>query len=311
MAGNRLIISFDGGGIVGYFSCLMLDAIWGDKLPDNAVLAGTSTGGIIALALAHGLAPIQIASMYRKNARKIFAKKWFTGWGAKYSSDGLRDVLTDVFGGTCIYGLSRPVVITTTEYGVKALGTYDRPTVIHNMQFVEGKSLRRIDRSDGSPQFVDARERQIILTNWSCVDVALATSAAPTYFKPHEIEGRYFADGALYANNPAAKALDLVGTEGTKLLSIGTGLVRRQTDPSWSMGLIKTLKTVLAMTINGSQESVDDGCALRMGANFFRLNPVTPDWALDDIDNFEEMDALVRSDAIQKQIAQAREFLVR
>ncbi|KAI1293340.1 acyl transferase/acyl hydrolase/lysophospholipase [Xylaria venustula] len=77
--------------------------------------------------------------------------------------------------------------------------------------------------------------------------VARATSAAPTYFPPIEINGRSFMDSGIGVNNPAAVALTEVGLlnmgriKTTLLISIGTGSA-----PSYSrFGIFNLLKAVI------------------------------------------------------------------
>lgn len=287
MIRKRLILSFDGGGILGYLSCKLLTELW-DVLPENRIYAGTSTGGIIALALAHGLPPSAIAAMYKNNAKKIFTKSWFAGYGAKYTNEGLREVLTGVFGQTKLWELESDVIITASELGNKKAGTYDRATIFHN---IRGQS------------------KQIIVSNMSCIDAALATSAAPTYFPVHYINGRSFVDGGLFANDPANAALRIVGTQDTDVLSIGTGLVRQVSDPGWWMGKIGWLRPITSFMTNGSQDVVMDYCRQDLGDNYFRLNPETSSLAMDDIECFDAIDELIESNSVKEQIADAREWL--
>ncbi|PKQ05139.1 MAG: patatin, partial [Alphaproteobacteria bacterium HGW-Alphaproteobacteria-11] len=66
----------------------------------------------------------------------------------------------------------------------------------------------------------------------SVVDVALATSAAPTYFPLHKIRGELFADGGLYANAPDHLALHEAehflgeNANNISMLSIGTSTAK-------------------------------------------------------------------------------------
>ncbi len=59
------------------------------------------------------------------------------------------------------------------------------------------------------------------------VDIALATSAAPTYFPPHLIEERYFLDGGIVSNNPDLETLRFLTSvlsrpvESSMILSVG------------------------------------------------------------------------------------------
>ena len=73
------ILSLDGGGIRGLLTAIILERLnltnpgWLDKVD---LLAGTSTGGIIALGLANGLTPTQLRNLYQKKGEKIFDDSW-------------------------------------------------------------------------------------------------------------------------------------------------------------------------------------------------------------------------------------------
>jgi uncharacterized protein len=120
VSGKCQILSLDGGGIKGLFSAAMLAAFeedTGSKITDHFdLLAGTSTGGIIALALAHGLRPKEIVDFYEKWGAEIFKRVWaWTGikslFRAKYSQEPLRKALMEVFGDTTLGALKKRVVI--------------------------------------------------------------------------------------------------------------------------------------------------------------------------------------------------------
>ncbi|MCX7603534.1 MAG: patatin-like phospholipase family protein, partial [Bryobacteraceae bacterium] len=74
------ILSIDGGGIRGIIPCILLHRLSEQLsrefsrnfLQSIDVLAGTSTGGIIALSLAAGLDPLEILRLYMSSAQSIF-----------------------------------------------------------------------------------------------------------------------------------------------------------------------------------------------------------------------------------------------
>lgn len=74
------ILSLDGGGIKGIFSAAFLGALEEDLRTSITehfdLIAGTSTGGIIALALGLGLRPREILEFYRSWGPTIFAKRF-------------------------------------------------------------------------------------------------------------------------------------------------------------------------------------------------------------------------------------------
>lgn len=70
------ILSLDGGGIKGIFSAAVLAHLEDDlqiRITDHFdLLTGTSTGGIIALALGRGMRPREVVQFYVENGPKIF-----------------------------------------------------------------------------------------------------------------------------------------------------------------------------------------------------------------------------------------------
>ncbi len=96
------ILSLDGGGIRGLFSAAVLAAIEEDLQTSIAkhfdLIAGTSTGGIIAIALGLGLSPAEIVSFYEEHGPRIFSNplgiRWLRQWVApKYPVAALEGAL--------------------------------------------------------------------------------------------------------------------------------------------------------------------------------------------------------------------------
>jgi hypothetical protein len=202
------ILSLDGGGIRGAYAaaCLArLEQEIGRPISDYFdLIAGTSTGGIIALALALGERAERIRTLYSKSGPRIFTPREPAALGllervclsavkrkfrpfddrmlhrSKYSSEMLRDVLTEVFG-------DRTLEAATSSR-----------LVIPAVDLIYGRTITF--KTPHQPNFI--RDRHL-----KAVDVALATGAAPAYFPPASIkDGSAFADGGLWANNPALVA---------------------------------------------------------------------------------------------------------
>jgi patatin-like phospholipase/acyl hydrolase len=102
------ILSLDGGGIKGVFSAAVLAALEEDlgiRVIDHFdLIAGTSTGGIIAIGLGLGLSARQIVDFYMKHGRSIFpgssglwncTRHWFR---SKYATEPLESALVECFG---------------------------------------------------------------------------------------------------------------------------------------------------------------------------------------------------------------------
>jgi patatin-like phospholipase/acyl hydrolase len=161
------ILSIDGGGIKGVFPAAFLAAIE-DQLPHPIaryfdLITGTSTGGIIALGLGFGLTARQLLEFYLKRGPLIFPKeqgrfwrRWTVNWfGSLYQSTALRSALTDVFGSAKLGEVKARVLIPTMNAS-GYIHVYKTP--YHTKLEMDYKV--------------------------NIVDVALATSAAPTYLPP-------------------------------------------------------------------------------------------------------------------------------
>jgi uncharacterized protein len=121
------ILSLDGGGIRGLVSALMLTEI--EKKIDQPLnqyfnlIAGTSTGSILAAAIATGLISQEIVELYQQQSRVIFPypTRWTTqrlpllvqyGLSApKYSDTGLIQVLKRTFNETRLFDISSPLLL--------------------------------------------------------------------------------------------------------------------------------------------------------------------------------------------------------
>lgn len=242
---NFKILSIDGGGIKGLYSSTILEHLeqkFGNSCSEYFdMLCGTSTGGLIALGVSLKIPASNISKIYTEHGSKIFPKqsKWKgllkqTFWRGKYSDVALKEVLTGVFGEKKIGESNNLLCIPSYSY------TDARPWVF------------KYDHKEASLD----RDKNV-----RYVDVALATSAAPTYFPLAEIElynYKQFIDGGVWANNPSLLGLIealtyFVGEgkpyDGIQILSLGTlqnntgkppGLRRNRSFVQWRDELFET-----------------------------------------------------------------------
>jgi patatin-like phospholipase/acyl hydrolase len=106
------ILRIDGGGIRGLITTILLQRIaaepgMGNFLDNTDLLAGTSTGGLLALGIAKGLPLDRIRETYEKQGPKIFDDSWMDNIrdlgkirGADYSIKPLKAELQNLFGQT-------------------------------------------------------------------------------------------------------------------------------------------------------------------------------------------------------------------
>lgn len=236
------ILSIDGGGIKGLYSSTVLEHLeqrFGPASDYFDMICGTSTGGLIALCLVLKIPATEISKIYTEQGNKIFPKRTLLGgiirqtfWKGKYSDSPLKEVLSSVFEQKTVADLQNLVCIPSYSL------TDARPWVFK-------RDHGKLDRDN----------------NTLIVDVALATSAAPTYFPLCEIAGydqKQFIDGGVWANNPTLvgiiEALTyFVGKEkefsSVEILSVSSlnntagksiGLKRKRSFISWRNDLFDT-----------------------------------------------------------------------
>ncbi len=209
------ILSIDGGGIKGLYASTILEKFeekYGCLTSDHFdLLCGTSTGGLIALALSLKVPAKTVSSFYLNKGPLIFSKNRFSllkqiFYRGKYSEANLKKYLHEIFEDK-VLGESHNLLC------IPAFNLTDSNTCVFKFDHIQGDYGR-----DNKVKYVD---------------IALATSAAPTYFPLCEIadSGKQYVDGGLWANNPSLVGLTeaishFVGPKkdygSIELLSIGS-----------------------------------------------------------------------------------------
>lgn len=214
------ILSLDGGGIRGIYTAEILrrcEETFCDGAPLARyfdMIAGTSTGGIIALGLGLGIPTTEIAGFYRDDGRKIFPPLP-GGWIGR-----VRRRIRSL-GGTKLVHEELEAALQR-RFVDHLLGESITRLVIP--AFMMPKTEIAVFKTDHHEDFKNDHKTPM----WK---VARATSAAPTYLKglEHEESGKIFIDGGVWANNPIMVALvDSVtayeiGFDQVEIFSIGTG----------------------------------------------------------------------------------------
>ncbi len=314
------ILSLDGGGIRGAFTAAYLadlEARLGCRMADYFdIIAGTSTGAIIAAGLALGEPASRIEQFYRERGPKIFQRWWekplpwywrtfrwarriparcLNGivlrrlsvdhdwlWGAKYSADELRDALSEVFKDRKIADVQ----------GCRLL--------IPTADLTQGQTwMWKTPHLEGM-----IRDR-----HFRIVDVLLSTTAAPTYF-PHAVigNGSAYVDGGVWANNPSmvavAEAVRIskdcqregidprFGIHSIYMLSIGTGKAPLFANPPargagilwWGQKLINLVMSTQAQGIHYQTDYI-------LGQNYYRIDYALPNgtWSLDSVEVVDQL----------------------
>jgi len=212
--GRFRILSLDGGGVKGTFTAAVLSEL--ESISKRRIyeyfdlITGTSTGGIIAIALGLGVPASEILEFYVEKGPKIFP-----ALGVKKKSQHLLRWLFRTK-----YGQEPLLHAINAVTGNRRLGDSKVRLVIPSFNAVNGDVyLFKTSHHD--------RLRRDYLR--PAVEVALATSAAPTYFPAFEgKDGLACIDGGVWANCPAAvgiiEAISVLGRrlEDVEVLSIGT-----------------------------------------------------------------------------------------
>lgn len=193
------VLCLDGGGLLGLATASFLartEQRLGARFADRFdVFCGTSTGGILALGLAHGMSAEALVRIYDEMGPKVFprpsllARPWrfLASWmWPRYAATPLRELLEQHLGDATLGDVQRRgKFVAITALNLRTGEPY----------------VFKTDHADGL-----VRDAGIRL-----VDVALATSAAPTYFPPARVQMpggsvETLADGGVFANDPTMVA---------------------------------------------------------------------------------------------------------
>lgn len=251
------ILAIDGGGIRGMIPAAFLNRLEQQTGRRAAELfdyiAGTSTGGIIALGL--GLsrpgvsAPYSAAELmglYQNQGGHIFSRSFLHTAtalgnlnGPKYPQDGVDEVLRKYFAGMHLRDAKTNLLVTAYALELRC------PFFFRSWQ-----------------------AQQVPSHDYDAWHVARSTSAAPTYFPPHlaqAADGKKYAliDGGVYANNPAlcawVEAHNRHPGADILVVSLGTGNEKREItfSDARNWGVIGWAPRLIDIIFDGVSGTVD------------------------------------------------------
>lgn len=318
------ILSLDGGGIRGAFTASFLAELEREIGASIAryfdLVAGTSTGGIIALAVALGEPASRIVDFYKNAGPRIFTRRapMRRGWLGSFA----RTLLARRFRRS---GLAYDDLFQT-RYDSAALKNALQE--VFNTKTLLQARLRvlipAVDLSRGSPvvfktpHLLDANTRD---RNFLAADIALATAAAPTYF-PHAAigPGSAYSDGGLWANNPVLLALAEAfrlrdnGTrdfDGVQVLSVGTGRGRYSLVPPSGAGLAWWGPRLIDVMSLSQSEGSMRVAGFMLGEQLHRVDFDLPDstWQLDSVEHLDQLIHFGREEAHRQLAALGGSFI--
>jgi hypothetical protein len=306
------VLSIDGGGIRGIIPALVLAELeerTGRPAAEHfGLIAGTSTGGILAAALALPGAPFSardLVALYEREGPEIFSRSLLrrirTVEGLldeRYDDDALVDALRRYLGEARLAQVTTDVFVTA--YDLERRGAF----------FFRSSRAR-----------TDAREDHLL------VDVVRATSAAPTYFEPQvvtDVAGatrRVLVDGGVFAPNPAMCAYAELARAGRApevelVVALGTGSLTRplRYEDVRGWGALEWARPVIDVVFDGVADTVDFQLAQLLGPEGYVRLQVDLRQASDDLDDASEGNlAALRAEAARllREQAPAVDRLVR
>jgi uncharacterized protein len=269
------VLSLSGGGFLGLYTAVVLEALEaqvGEPLARRFdLIAGTSIGAVLALALAFEVPMASLVRLFREHGPQVFSSRALPSGalsrlldlsrsvlGPKYSGEALRTALQAELGDLRLASALHPVVIPAVDVELCQTKVFKTP---HSPA----------SRGDGPLR---------------AVDVAMAACAAPAYFPAVRVGHRLFADGGLFAVAPDQVALHEVehfmgGDPGrVRMLSVGTatGHYRPAEGVSDDAGAVAWLSdgrlilTLLSVQQQHVQAMVED----RLGDRYLRLDATWP-----------------------------------
>lgn len=306
------ILSLIGGGIRGAFVTSYLKELeqkLGRPIAESFdLIAGTSTGGIIAAGLAFGLSAEKMHQFYVDYGASIFTER------SPYKAKGIYRYLFPpvnwIFkkktgGGLhtafraryCPFALEKSFDLA---FGDHTLGDINCTRLI--MPAVNlTKGVPHVFRSTHLPEAVHDKDIKI-------AEAIIATTAAPTYFPHRQIGEDAFVDGGVWAADPSmlaiAEAIRVqqlskemldptaeIVTNDIHLLSVGTGRADFSlSPPGGDAGLLFWASRIADVMGTSQSQGVHLPLKFFLGDRYRHVNfKMTEKWALDDVKNIPEL----------------------
>jgi predicted acylesterase/phospholipase RssA len=257
-------------------------ADWVDR---TQLIAGTSTGGVIALCVAAGIPLDELRDLYTTRAGAVFEDSLLDDlrdvgkvFGADYDVENLEREAHRVLGDRTLAQLSKRVLVTTFD--------------LDNEAATERRWKAKLFHNFPGPDCdADALAYRI----------AVATAAAPTYFASYD----GYVDGGVFATNPSMCALaqtldarvpasERAELGDVRMLSFGTGHTLRYIEGDrLDWGYWQWVRPLLDVMLDGVNGIVDFQCAQLLGARYHRLAPMFPPGTTIGMDAVDQIPYLI------------------
>jgi patatin-like phospholipase/acyl hydrolase len=275
--GPRRVLALAGGGFLGLYTAVVLEELEARAGVPLArcfdLLAGTSIGAVLALALAFEIPMAELVSLFREHGPQVFSSRALPAGplsrlidlsrsvtGPKYSGAALREALRAKLGDQRLGDALHPVVVPAVDVGLCQTKVFKTP--------------------HAQPSMGDGQLR--------AVDVAMAACAAPSYFPAVRVGRRLYADGGLFAVAPDQVALHelehFMGIDPSQvsMLSIGTATAHYRPaqgvrDDAGAVGWLADGRLVLTL-LSVQQQHVQAMVEDRLADRYLRLDA---DWPAD------------------------------
>ena len=280
------ILALDGGGTRGIYTAQLLANIeqaLGRRIRTCFdLIAGTSTGAIIAGAAVSDIPMTEIVELFETETPYIFRRRWYRIplFLSKYPDQKLAEIIAKHLPATPLNEIETPLMITSSEIAKSEVYI-----------FRSGYGHRNSE--------IDPTSKDVNLR-----DAILASCAAPTFFAPKSVDNFLLADGGLWANNPSTvaftEALSVFGKEApeVQMLSVGTGhsvnMYRNRRGWGFITGWGGAKLTSYVMTLQ-SQASARTA-KLLLKENYLRINPKIDFWELDTLTQLDNLKSLAARD---------------
>ena len=268
------VLALAGGGFLGLYTAVVLEGlearIGGPLGRRFDLIAGTSIGGLLALALAYEVPMSSLVRLFVEQGPEVFSSRALPDGAMSRLLDLSRSVLGPKYSGEPLREALQ------AELGEKRLADALHRIVVPAVDVELCQT--KIFKTPHSP--ASAGDGDVL-----AVDVAMATCAAPAYFPCVRVGSRVYADGGLYAVAPDQVALHelehFMGVDPRRvsMLSIGTATAHYRPaegvrENAGAVGWLSDGRLVLTM-ISVQQQHIQAMLEDRLADRYLRLDA---DW---------------------------------